>query len=162
MCGHAYADQRPPGGHRIGNGRGSWQQERHRPGPEGSHELSCRFGDVSHQQVKHGVRRDRSGNVDDDRIPGGALLRCEDAGNSGGIQSIGPQAVNRLGGQRNQAAAAKYLRRLPDRPTGLGGIQMVWVHGEAESLHSAIFAASPATLPGSLAYTHRPYTQKSW
>ena len=117
------------------------------PGPEGGDQPAGGVGDVGHDLVEHGIGVDGAGDVNDDRVPGRALLGGEDAGYRGGIEGIRAETVDRLRRQRHQAAGAKNLRGPIDGSAGLGGIEMLGIDGQAEGLHPVIFAGRRATTP---------------
>ena len=103
---HAHAD----GGAARRDGRAdrrpARQDQRQRSRPEA-------LGQSQRQRRNRGGdgrERGGVGDVDDQRIAVRSLLRGEDALNRGGIRRVGAQAVDRLGGEGDEAARAQQLR----------------------------------------------------
>ena len=90
-------------GHEIAHARRALEHQRQRPGPEPAREpvrglrhLARPVGDL------HGV-----GDVHDHRVLGGPALGLVDPPHRRGIGGIGAEAVDGLGGKRDQAAGAE-------------------------------------------------------
>ena len=107
MRGHAHAHQRPAGGDGIGHGAGARQQQRQRARPESVHQPARAGGNFFDQAEEHGIGGIERRDMDDDRIPGGALLGGEDALDGGADRGRWPRAVDGLSGQRHEAAGAQ-------------------------------------------------------
>ena len=138
MRGHPDSCERTARGDDVWDSRSARQQERQRPRPEGAYELLGSIRDIRGNFEEHRILIGRSRDVDDDGIPRGAMLGLEDAGDSFGIECVGSEAVYRLGGQGNQASAAKNLRCLSDGGLRRVGMNAGRVDGEAKSLHCSI------------------------
>ncbi len=115
---HADADQRPAGGHRIGNRCRATQQKRERSRPKGFHQAPRSFRDVEDEPVEHDFVR----NVNDDRVPRGPLLGHKDLRHCGGIQRIRSKPVHGFSGQCDQAAIAQNLRCAVERLRSRGAL----------------------------------------
>ena len=113
---HAHADERSTGGDRIGHRGVAGKQQGERARPESGHQLARRRWDLRRPGVEHGVDGDGTGDVDDDRIPRGALLGGEDARDGCGVEGVGAQAVDGLRWQGNQSSVAQNLGSACDAP----------------------------------------------
>ena len=136
--------------------RGSKQSEG--AGPEGGHELARGLGDACDQAVEHAILLNRAGDVDNDRVPGGALLGGKDAGHGGGVEGIRAQPVDGFGGQGDEAAGAEDFGGAGDGLAGLCGVEMGGVHSQAEGLHISILAGEGSIVAGYGGQSHLPYT----
>jgi len=67
------------------------------------------------------------GKMDDERVPGGALLGYEDAGDSVWIQRIGSEAVDGLGGEGDEATGSEEFGGAGDI-IGIGGVEVKCLH----------------------------------
>ena len=83
------------------------QKKRERAGPKGLHQSNCGVGDSRDKGSEHGVVLDWPGDVDDDRVPGWALLGLKDAGNGCAIECIGAKPVDGLSWKGDEAAGTK-------------------------------------------------------
>ena len=86
------------GGDSVRDACAAWKKEGERAGPEGADEgvdAGCQGeGDLSECRKLR-----RVGDVDDERVPGGALLGDEDAGYGVGVESVGAKAVDGFRGE---------------------------------------------------------------
>ncbi len=103
MGGHADADEFPACGDRLRKARMAGQEERERAGPEGVHEGLRDGADVTDDGREHG----RIGDVDDDRIPVGAVFGDEDRLDGGGVECVGGKAVDGLSGHGDEATVTE-------------------------------------------------------
>ena len=114
---HAHGHGRAAGRHDVGDTLMSGQHQCQRPGPEvgrqGSHHVRKVDGDA--------VQLRNVGDVNDQRVGAGPALGREDARDGVGIEGVGSQAVNGLGGQGHQPSGADQGSRLGDRPR-VGGV----------------------------------------
>jgi hypothetical protein len=66
--------------------------------------------------------------MDDEGVPGRALLGGEDGGDSGGVEGVGSEAVDGFGGEGDEVALAEEVGGALD-VGGLGGVEMEgWGH----------------------------------
>ncbi len=110
MVGHAQRDGWAAGGDDAGNAVVLRDDERERAGPAGVGE---RVG------FRRPIERQSAGGrgvagVDDERVCRWPALGLEDPLNSRGVERVGAEAVDGLGGERDEAAGAKALGRAAD------------------------------------------------
>ncbi len=98
------------GGHAQRHGRAARHNQRQRAGPEGARQF-MRNGRRSAHHARQVVRR---GQVHYERVFRRAAFGFEDARHGCGIQGIGAQAIDRLGGKGDQAAALDFGGSLGD------------------------------------------------
>ena len=118
---HAQAHGREPGRDDPGYDRPLPQHERQRARPEPCREPR----DAGIVRVLLGsayvADRGRVRQVDDQRVERRAILGGEDAGNRAGVERVGPEPVDGLGGEDDQATGAQPVRGDRDRPRVVTG-----------------------------------------
>ena len=107
------------------------QQQRQRPRPKGRDQLARRVRDLLDQPVQHIF----VGHMHNDGVPRRPLLGRKDTLNRRRIQRVRTQSINRLGGQRHEAASAQNTRCLLQRILSAGGIKVRWVDDQSQCLH---------------------------
>lgn len=143
MRGHAHTHQRTAGGNGLGNLWAARKQQRERTRPEGFHQLVGRLGYCGDDSIQHA----QVGDVNNHRIPGGALFGGEDALNSRRIERVGAEAIDGFGGQSYQAAVAQNSSRQPQGLLRLGSFKMRGINGQPQSVHASIVASDGAAAP---------------
>lgn len=96
--------------------------------------------EIGDEVAQHGVAIGWAGDVDDDGVPCGTLLGSEDAGDGGGVEGVGAEAVDRLCRQGDEAAAAKDVRSLSDHTARSGVFELRGIDGQAKGVHRSIVA----------------------
>jgi hypothetical protein len=152
MSRHAHPYQAAASRHDVRNGTASGQQQSERTGPKGGHQFERRGRDFRNQVRKHGLTALASGNVDDHRVPGGALFSREDSFHGCRVKDIGAQPIHRLCGEGHQSTGAQNLSRLAEIFPRLRRFKVQGIYGQSQSLHHPIFASAPG--PRHLPYTH--------
>jgi hypothetical protein len=71
-------------------------------------------------RFRHSFHLGRVGQVDDQGVEGRPRLGLEDPGDRIGIEGVGPQAVDRLGGKGDEPTVLEGGRRFGDRARGIG------------------------------------------
>jgi len=106
----AHADGVESGAHRIGDLAGAREDEGERPGPEGGGQGARQRRDLARDapHLRH------VGHVDDERVERGAPLGGIDPLHRPLAEGVGPQAVDRLGGEGDEPAGANDRGRLVD------------------------------------------------
>jgi len=154
---HARTDQRASGGNSIGNGLLARKQQGQRTGPEGLDQLIHNASLVARGKLGDLRQHLRPVDVDDQRIPAWASLGDKDLRDSGRIERIRTQAVDRLGGEGNRASGAQdrcgagqigrrfglETLRLPQERLRLWGRQLVM--DQNKILTSSSYRSSPYT-----------------
>ncbi len=132
VAGDAHADRLEARGHEVGHRGLPRQDEGERPGPEALGERRDarirrprRVRETSHPDHVLGA-----GHVDDERVERRAGLHREHAGDGPGVERIGPQAVDGLGGEGDQASRAEEAGRLLD---GVGIVRRQHASGQGAS-----------------------------
>jgi hypothetical protein len=137
---HAQPDGRQAGRHDIGNRRLLRQDQRQGPGPVAARQRSAASG--------HSSTRPRAISIESTCTMSGLWrgrpFHREDARHGRGIERIGAQAVDRLGGKRDQPASESTPPRIGVRPVAfaLGVASVVSAHSGSSSL-----PPSPASCP---------------
>ncbi len=114
---HADGDRGAAGGDAGRHLRLPRQDQGQRAGPEGRGQLARQFGNVAGDSRQHLL----VGEVDDQRVVRRAPLGAEDARDGVRSQGVGPQAVDRLGGERHQPAPPQHGGGGPDG-VGVAGV----------------------------------------
>jgi adenylate cyclase class 2 len=128
--GNADADERAGGCDGIWDRCGAWEKQSKWAGPEGGSEI----GDARCKMLRDCgdcrelvVGRD----VNDEWVPGWALLGGEDSGDGGGIKSVGAEAVDSFGWESDQAAFA-------EQTGGFGDVCGIDVEMEGGGRHCSV------------------------
>ena len=107
---HPHRDAGQAGGDEIGNQLGFRQHERQRSRPKSRGELLSGFGPSRHQS-----REPRTiGDVNDQRIEVRPILHREHASDRVDVQSVGSQAVHRLGREAHELPLTQQASGMDD------------------------------------------------
>ncbi len=138
--GDADTDQFPAGGDSVGDGGVAGEQKCERARPEGGGErgdAGCEFG----WNLRDGVELRCVSEMDDERVPRGALLGGEDASDRGGRECVGSEAVDGFRGEGDEFALLEELCGTLDVGAEVGV--------EMEGLgHRAVTMVSPSEVAG--------------
>ena len=122
VCRDADADEFPAGGDGVGDGGVAREEERERAGPEGFRESDDSGFEMCGDVCDGGELVD-GGEVDDEGVPGWALLGGEDACDGFWRERVGSEAVDGFGGKGDEAAFAEESGGAGD-VGGEGGVEM--------------------------------------